>query len=370
MLNIYITKPEMPAMDEFKKYIEHIWETRQLTNGGMLHRELENKLCEYLGVNYISLFSNATLALTTALRYFGISGDVITTPFSFVATSHAIIWANLKPKFVDIESGGFNIDPDKIENSITENTSAIMPVHCYGFPCNVERISEIAEKHKLKVIYDAAHAFGVKLSGNSILNYGDISVLSFHATKVFSTFEGGAIISKTKEEKDAFDSLKNFGISESGDVEKFGINAKMSEIHSAFGLANINNVDHYISQRLNIEHYYNRSLRGVNGIRIFERPDSLAGNGGYYPILIEEDYAIDRDEVFFRFKKMGIFTRRYFYPLINEMPPYKDIQSLNSSSTPNAKDMARKILCLPIYPSLGKEIQNVIIEKLCSWGQG
>jgi len=297
MKNIPVTQPFLPDLKEFTPYLESIWENKWLTNNGPFHQKLELELCNFLGVKYISLFNNATIALITALQALKITGEVITTPYSFVATSHSIIWNGLKPVFVDISPNSFNIDPKKIEEAITKNTTAIMPVHCYSTPCDVEAIQRIAEKHNLRVIYDAAHAFGINYRSQSVLNFGDLSVLSFHATKVFNTFEGGAIICHDKETKERIDKLKNFGIEDELTVTESGINGKMSEINASFGLLQLRYIDFAIKKRQSIDERYREHLASIDGITIPAKNEFSNSNFSYFPILVESNYKLTRDEL-------------------------------------------------------------------------
>lgn len=361
---IFVTQPFLPPLEEFIPYLEQIWDNKTLTNNGPFHQQLEKELAEYLGVKYISLFANGTLALVTALQALKITGEVITTPFSFVATAHSLWWNNIKPVFVDIEPDYFNIDPEKIEAAITPYTTAIMPVHVYGNPCNVEQIQRIADTYGLKVIYDAAHAFGVKLNGNSILNYGDLSVLSFHATKVYNTFEGGAIISPDEKTKIRIDNLKNFGFVD-GNVVAPGINAKMNEIQASFGLLQLQHMREIFVKRAEIAKDYRCSLKNINGIGcLFEMKDVLHNNS-YFPIIINSNqFGISRDELFERLKKKNIYCRPYFYPLISNFSTYKHLPSSSKSNLQIANNVADQILCLPIYPDLTKAEFMFIIESI------
>jgi dTDP-4-amino-4,6-dideoxygalactose transaminase len=359
--NIYVTKPYMPDLSEFIPYLNSIWSSNILTNGGPFHQELESALCDYLGVQYISLFSNGTLALLVALQALEVKGSVITTPYSFVATAHSIVWNNCKPIFVDIDPATFNIDISKIESAITEDVSCIMPVHCYGSPCDHESLENIASKYGLNIIYDAAHAFGVKDKNGSILNYGDLSILSFHATKVFNTFEGGAIVCHTLEMKNKIDRLKNFGFNNEVSVSNFGINAKMPEINAAFGLLQLKHINAVITRRGEIDALYREKLHGVKGIKLFNSHATVQ-NYTYFPILVDEDYSLTRDELYNFLKDKSIFTRRYFYPLITEFEVYKEIYSTGRASLIEAYNISEKILCLPIYPSMSNEdVQKVSI---------
>jgi dTDP-4-amino-4,6-dideoxygalactose transaminase len=320
-------------------------------------------LSDYLGVKYVSLFSNGTLALITALQTLGIKGEVITTPYSFVATTHSLLWNGNKPVFVDVEPNTLNIDPRKIEAAITEKTTAIMPVHCYGNPCDVEEIQKIANKYGLKIIYDAAHAFGVECHCGSVLNHGDLSVLSFHATKVFNTFEGGAIISHDAETKRRVDQLKNFGFVSEVSVVESGINAKMSEINAAFGLLQLKHVNRMIQLRGSVDNFYRENLADVKGItclpQVAQKP-----NFSYFPILVQEGYRVTRDELYEEFKDEGINTRRYFYPLISDFPMYQDFPSSNHCNLPAAAKASSEVLCLPIYPNLSRNDQIRVVHMI------
>ncbi|AVE16674.1 aminotransferase [Hafnia paralvei] len=350
--NIPVTQPYLPELKEFIPYLEQIWDNKWLTNNGPFHQKLETELCDFLGVKHISLFTNATIALVTALQALRISGEVITTPYSFVATSHSIIWNNLKPVFVDIEPGTFNIDPAKIEAAITPNTTAIMPVHCYGNPCQVEKIQKIADDYGLKIIYDAAHAFNIDYKGESLLNHGDLSILSFHATKVFNTFEGGAIICKDEKIKQRIDKLKNFGFTDEVTVTAPGINGKMSEVNAAFGLLQLKYVQGAIDKRSIIDKCYRKLLDGIKGIVIPDFDENACGNYSYFPILITSDFPVSRDCVYNSLKEQGVLSRRYFYPLISNMPMYRSLSSASHENLVNANLIAEQVLCLPIYSDL------------------
>jgi dTDP-4-amino-4,6-dideoxygalactose transaminase len=308
---IYVTRPALPPLDEFIPYLERIWDSRILSNEGPFHHELEAALCEYLGVKHISLFTNGTIALITALQSLDIRGEVITTPFSFVATSHSLVWNGIQPVFVDIDPLTLNLDPTKIEAAITPRTSAIMPVHCYGVPCDVDAIEDIARRHGLKVIYDAAHAFGVKCHCGSVLNHGDLSIMSFHATKVFNTFEGGAIVSHDAKAKRRIDELKNFGILDEVTVDIAGINGKMSEINAAFGLLQLKHVDRLIAARRAVDGRYRQALQNVEGLQCRGGADLPGWNYAYFPILVQPSYGLTRDEVYQALKAQGIYSRRY-----------------------------------------------------------
>jgi dTDP-4-amino-4,6-dideoxy-D-glucose transaminase len=356
--DIYVTRPDLPDLDDFTNSIAEIWESGWLTNMGAFHTRLEEELRVFLGVKYISLFCNGTIALMTALKALEIEGEVITTPYSFVATAHAIVWNGLKPVFVDVLQENGNMDPQKIEQAITKNTSAILPVHVYGNPCEVERIQEIADRHHLKVIYDAAHAFGVKKDDVSILNYGDLSVLSFHATKVFNTIEGGAIISDTAEMKLKIDRLKNFGFVNEEVVEGIGINGKMNELQALWGILNLRKYEKNVAKRKNIFEYYRRELKNVSGFRIITAADNINCNYSYLPCIIDENYKLSRDELYKEFQKKRIFVRKYFYPLITDFPAY----NRESNYIKNSTKLASQIVCLPIYSDLTRQDQDRIIE--------
>jgi len=357
---IYVTKPYLPPLEEMIPYLEKIWESGIVSNSGPFHQELETEMCDYLGVNHISLFSNATIALLAALKALKITGEVITTPFSFVATGHSLLWNNLTPVFIDIDPITFNIDTKKIEAAITSKTTAILPVHVYGRPCDVDEIEKIAKKNKLSVIYDAAHAFGVNCHCGSILNHGDLSVVSFHATKVFNTFEGGAIISKNLETKLYIDQLKNFGFVDEITLGQTGINGKMSEFNAALGLLQLKHIDKVIEKRKFISDTYRIQLEKIKGIFCLEEL-GLQNNYSYFPILVKPDYPFTRDEVYEYLKVNGIHARRYFYPLISDFPMYRDFPSADRNNLRVATQVAEQILCLPIYPDLPKSV----VEEIC-----
>lgn len=360
---INVTRPFLPPLEEFTGYLEKIWDNHILTNGGPFHQELEQKLCDYLGVKYISLFSNGTLALLTALQTLKITGEVITTPFSFVATTHALWWNNIKPVFVDIEPHTFTLDPSKIEASITPRTTAILPVHVYGNPCKVHEIKKIAETYGLKVIYDACHTFGVKISGIPVLDFGDLSVMSFHATKVFNTFEGGAIICHDEATKKRIDNLKNFGFVNETTVVTPGINAKMNEFQAAMGLLQLKYVDRLIEQRKLIAETYRRLLKNIEGITYLEDLPETKHCYSYFPVFInKEKYGKSRDEVYEILKKNEIHCRRYFYPLINQFPTYKAMESSTPGRMPVAENVTEMVLCLPIYSGLQPDDVNSICD--------
>jgi dTDP-4-amino-4,6-dideoxygalactose transaminase len=359
---IYVTQPALPPLSDFLPYLQKIWDSKVLTNGGPFHQEFENALCDYLGVSHLSLFANGTIALITALQALRITGEVITTPYSFVATAHSLLWNGVRPVFVDIDPLSLNLDPDKIEAAITPQTTAIMPVHCYGHPCNIEEIQRIADNYGLKIIYDAAHAFGVQSESGSILNHGDLSVLSFHATKVFNTFEGGAIVCQDAKMKQRIDHLKNFGFVDEVTVVAPGINGKMSEFNSALGLLQLKHIDQALAERRNIDKTYRNGLRGAPGIHCINESGEKTSNYAYFPILLETDYPLSRDALYQKLKDHGIVTRRYFYPLISTFPMYRGLPSAQLSNLPVATETARKVLCLPIFPGLSKEDQQRIIE--------
>lgn len=352
---ITVTQPFLPPLEEFSHYLQKIWESKWLTNNGQFHQQLERELAEYLGVPYVCLFSNGALALMTALQCLRITGEVITTPFSFVATTHSLWWNNIKPVFVDIDPIYGNLNPDCIEAAITPQTTAIMPVHVYGNPCDNEKIQKIAETYGLKVIYDAAHAFNVKKDGNSILNCGDLSILSFHATKVFSTFEGGAIICHDAITKKRLDDLKNFGIHDEVTVVAPGINAKMNEVQAAFGLLQLKYIDSLIARRKEITSMYRGYLNDVKGIRLMSDLQGVTHNYSYFPIFVGDEYGMTRDELYSSFKEQGIFTRRYFYPLISNFSTYRGLTSARQENLGVATKLASEVLCLPIYPDLSDE---------------
>ncbi len=361
--SIFVTQPFLPPLEEFNEYLKQIWDSKWLTNNGKFHQELEQALCNYLGVKYISLFSNGTLALITALQALKISGEVITTPYSFVATTHALWWNNIKPVFVDIEPETLNIDPKKIEAAITPKTTAIMPVHVYGNPCQVERIKEIADTYGLKVIYDAAHAFGVNINNNSVLNFGDLSVMSFHATKVYHSFEGGAIVCHDEATKKRIDFLKNFGFANETTVVAPGINAKMNEVQSAMGLLQLKYIDENIEKRKKIAELYRENMIGIKGISFLNDLPDVKHCYSYFPIFVDKDkYGKTRDELYEELKKNNIFGRRYFYPLISQFPTYRGLDSALPGKMPVAEKITEEVICLPIYPDLSNQQINYICK--------
>lgn len=363
---IYVTQPAMPDLEELIPYLREIWDNKILTNSGPLHQRLEKALCDYLGVSHLALFTNATVALVTAFQALKISGEVITTPYSFVATAHCLMWNQLKPVFVDVEPGSLNMDPARIEAAITPETRAILPVHCYGHPCQVEAIQAIADHHGLKVVYDAAHAFGVRDAGGSVLRHGDLSILSFHATKVFNTFEGGAIICPDAETKTRIDQLKNFGISDEVTIEAPGLNGKMSEFNAAFGLLQLKHVDESIAHRRVLDAHYRERLAPVKGIRCLPAGTETVANHSYFPILVEPDFGLDRDALYEALKGHGIVARRYFYPLISDFAVYRDLPSARGANLPVAAKAAQQVLCLPIYPALPLGEADRIIDLITS----
>lgn len=360
--NIYVTSPLLPPLEEFIPYLEQIWQSKHLTNSGPFHQQFEAELAKYLGVQYLSLFSNGTLALLTALQALRVKGEVITTPYSFVATAHTILWNSLKPVFVDIDPLTCNMDPRKIEAAITPETTAILPVHCYGIPCNVDEIQRIADMYDLRVIYDAAHAFGVKENGSSILTRGDLSILSFHATKVFNTVEGGAIICQDAKMKKRIDDLKNFGFANETTVVATGINGKMNEVQAAFGMLQLQHIDQALHNRKMIYQRYVEKLAGIKGLRVLNKPENVQWNYAYTPVFIDESFACSRDELYESLKPHSIFTRRYFYPLISEFPMYRGLPSAQPGLMPVAEKVSTSVLCLPIYPTLTLDEVDMIVE--------
>jgi dTDP-4-amino-4,6-dideoxygalactose transaminase len=363
---IYVTQPSLPPLEEFLPYLNEIWKTKRLTNAGPYHQQLEKEVAAFLGVEHLALFCNGTIALLTALQTLGVSGEVITTPYSFAATTHSLLWSNLSPVFVDIDSKTLNLDPKRIEEAITDQTSAIMPVHVYGEPCDVDEIQRIANSYDLKVIYDAAHAFGVTKGDRSVLNYGDLSVLSFHATKVFNTFEGGAIVCPDAETKQRIDHLKNFGISDELTVNNPGLNGKMNEVQAAFGLLQLKYIDRALDERSEICQLYRDALADVRGIDVKPEYSSGKSNNGYFPIFVKPEYPLSRDALYEKFRDSGIYTRRYFYPLISDFPMYRNLPSAAASNLPVAKTISDQVICLPIYPGLSREEQALIVSVIAN----
>src|SRR5882672_3861960 len=357
---IYVTQPQLPMLEEFIPYLENIWESKILTNNGPYHQQLERALCDYLGVKHIALFTNGTVALVTALQTLRVKGEVITTPYSFVATAHSLLWNAIEPVFVDVDPNTLNLDPARIEAAITPQTTAIMPVHVYGHPCDVDRIQKIADNYGLKVIYDAAHAFGVQDRGGSVLRHGDLSVLSFHATKVFTTFEGGAIVCPDAKTKQRVDHLKNFGFVDETIVVASGINGKMSEFNAALGLLQLKGIDAALRRREAIDRRYREALAGVKGIHCLPDAGEKVANYSHFPILVRPGYSLSREALYQKLRDHGVHARRYFYPLISEFPMYRHLASASPSNLPVATRAASEVLCLPIYPALAdKQVEAV-----------
>jgi dTDP-4-amino-4,6-dideoxygalactose transaminase len=361
---IYVTRPSLPDLEDFIPSLREIWDSKILTNGGPFHEKFEQSLCEYLGVKQIALFANATIGLVTALQALRITGEVITTPYSFVATAHSLLWNGIKPVFVDIDPHTLNLDPSKIEAAITPQTTAIMPVHVYGHPCDIDGIQAIADTYGLKVIYDAAHAFGVNCHCGSVLQHGDLSVLSFHATKVFTTFEGGAIVCPDEKSRQRINYLKNFGFADEVTVVAPGINGKMSEFNAALGLLQLKHIDGALAERKVIDERYRAGLADVAGIRCLRSAGEMRSNYAYFPILVQPDYPLARDALFQKLRDQGIYVRRYFYPLISDFPMYRGLPSAAHGNLPIAKKMADQIICLPIYPGLPHDQVDRVLDLL------
>lgn len=360
---IYVTSPLLPSLEDFTFLLKEIWESKMLTNNGNFHQKLEEELAKYLKVPYLSLFTNGTLPLITALQAMRITGEVITTPFSFVATTHSLWWNGIKPVFVDIEPETCNLDPSKIEAAITPRTTAIMPVHVYGKPCKTKEIQEIANKYGLKVIYDAAHAFGVEINGESILNFGDMATLSFHATKVYNTLEGGALVVHDEQTKKRIDYLKNFGFASETEVVAPGINSKVDEVRAAYGLLNLKQVDHAINSRRKVAIRYRDELQGVKGITFFNDIPGVRHNYSYFPIFINaEEYGMTRDELYLKMKEHNVFGRRYFYPLISTFSTYRGLDSANPDNLPIATQMSNNVICLPMHHALSENEVEYILQ--------
>lgn len=364
---ITVTSPLLPDLEEFHSLLQDIWKSKWITNNGSFHQQLEKELAEYLKVPYISLFTNGTLPLITALQALRITGEVITTPYSFVATTHSLWWNGIKPVFVDIDPATGNIDPDKIETAITPKTTAIMPVHVYGKPCETERIQAIADKYGLKVIYDAAHAFGVEVNGESILNAGDMSTLSFHATKVYNTIEGGALVMHDEKTKKRIDYLKNFGFASETEVVAPGINSKVDEMRAAYGILNLRQVDAAIEARHQVAVKYREALRPIEGITFMDDMPGVKHNYSYFPIFVDaEKYGMTRDELYFKMREQGVLGRRYFYPLISDFSTYRGLPSATRENLPVATQMANEVICLPMHHELNEEnierILNCIVR--------
>jgi dTDP-4-amino-4,6-dideoxygalactose transaminase len=359
---VYVTQPHLPPLDKFLPYLERIWASRTLTNGGPFHQQLEAALCEYLGVRHVSLFTNGTIALVTALQALGIRGEVITTPYSFVATAHALLWNGIRPVFVDVDPDTHNLDPAKVAAAVTSETAAILPVHVYGQPCDLDGIDAVARAHGLRVIYDAAHEFGVRMESGSLLARGDLSVLSFHATKVFNTFEGGAIVSPDAATKLRIDQLKNFGFVGETSVIEAGINGKMSEFNAALGLLQLEDVEQAIDQRAAVVRRYREAFAGVPGLRLLPVPAGVRENHSYFPVFVSTPMRRSRDDTYARLREQGIFGRRYFFPLISEFPMYRDLPSARPENLPNAQRAAQEVLCLPVFPALSLADQQRVID--------
>lgn len=361
---ILVTRSSLPPLDEYIPLLEQIWQNRQLTNSGVFHQQLERRLSDYLGVPALSLFSSCTAALMAAIKILGLQGEVITTPYTFAATAHALMWCNLKPVFVDIDPVTANIDPAAIEKAITPRTCAILAVHCYGRPCDTDAIADIAKRNDLKVIYDAAHAFGVEDAQGSILNHGDFSTVSFHGAKVFNTAEGGALIYPGADIKKRVDSFKNFGFTSETALGELGFNGKMSELNAALGIAQMDHVDGYIAARRKADEFYRHHLQDMKGIAPFAFGNVTRQNYSYFPVRITAEYALSRDELYEAFKARNILTRRYFYPIVTDFEPYKHLQG----DTPVARAFASEVLCLPMYDSLSEEDQMRIVTLLKEQG--
>jgi dTDP-4-amino-4,6-dideoxygalactose transaminase len=367
---IPVTQPHLPPLAEFMPYLEEIWRRKWVTNNGVFHQQLEEALCEYLGVEHLSLFSNGTLALITALQALKITGEVITTPFSFVATTHALHWNGIKPVFVDIDRASMNLDVTKIEAAITPQTTAILPVHVYANPCDVDAIDALADTYGLRVIYDAAHAFGVRVRERSVLDFGDMSVLSFHGTKVFNTFEGGAIVCRDAKTKRRIDNLKNFGFIDETTVVAPGINGKMNEVQAAFGLLQLQHMEQVTAQRAQIDARYREAFAGVRGITLHDVAPHCTRNFAYFPVRITPDFPIDRDALYAKLRDHEVAARRYFFPLISEFPTYRGLPSSSPSNLAVATEASRQVLCLPIYPALEARDQQRIIDVVLSCVDG
>lgn len=362
---ITVSSPLLPSLEEFNGLLKEIWDSKWITNNGSFHRRLEKELATYLKVPYLSLFTNGTLPLITALQALRITGEVITTPYSFVATTHSLWWNGIKPVFVDVDSETCNLDPNKIEAALTPRTTAIMPVHCYGNPCDTQKIQEIADKYGLKVIYDAAHAFGVEVEGESLLNAGDLSTLSFHATKVYNTVEGGAIVMHDEQTKKRIDYLKNFGFAGETEVVAPGINSKMDEVRAAYGLLNLKQVDGAIAKRQAVAEAYRKELRNIEGISFFEDLPGVRHNYAYFPIFVNaKQYGMTRDELYFKMKEQNVLGRRYFYPLISAFSTYRGLESAKPENLPVATQMAESVICLPMHHELSEEDVERILQSI------
>lgn len=361
--SVLVSSPLLPSLDEFTSYLHDIWERKWLTNNSYYHQELERALCAYLKVPYISLFTNGTLPLICALQALRITGEVITTPYSFVATTHSLWWNGIKPVFVDILPKTCNLNPELIEAAITPRTTAIMPVHVYGNPCDTERIQDIADTYGLKVIYDAAHAFGTEMNGKSVLEAGDLSTLSFHATKVYNTIEGGALVCHDKKMKERIDYLKNFGFADETTIVAPGINGKMDEVRAAYGLLNLRQVDAAITRRHEIATRYREGLKDVAGLGVMDDMSGVRHNYSYFPVFIDaEQYGMTRDALYFKMQEHQIYGRRYFYPLISEFSTYRSLQTAGARNLPVATNMAERVICLPMHHALTDSDTERIIK--------
>lgn len=358
---IYVTRPSLPPLEEFAGSLGPVWDSRILTNNGPLNQKLEQELARYLGVENVSLFANGTLALLTALEALEITGEVITTPFTFAAMTHTLLWKGIRPVFADIEPGTCNIDPVKVEESITPETKAILPVHLYGYPCRVDDLERIADNHGLKLLYDACHNFGERLNGIPVQRFGDLTVMSFHATKVFTTCEGGAVISHDAATKERIDLLRNFGFAGETKVTATGINGKMNEMQAALGLLQLKYVDRYIERRKTVSDTYRENLSGIPGLRLMDDRSVERYSYPFFPVFIDERvYGRSRDEIYNRLKEQGIYARRYFYPLVSSFPMYRHLFSASPDKLPVAEEASKQVLCLPIYPDLPLEtIANI-----------
>lgn len=365
---LFVTRPDLPPLEDFEPYLREIWASGQVTNGGDFHRRLEAALADYLGVPHVALFANGTLALLVALRVLDITGEVVTTPFSFVATAHALLWNGNRPVFADIDPQTLNLDPAAAEAAVTPRTRAILPVHVYGHPCACADLAAVADRHDLRLLYDAAHAFGVRLTGANLLRAGDLSVLSFHATKVFHTFEGGAIVCHDRATKARIDLLKNFGFRSETEVVELGINAKMNEFQAAFGLSQLARIDRAIEARQSLDRQYREALATIAGIRCLPAPTGVARhNHAYFPVLVEPPYPLDRDALYAHLRTTGIFSRRYFFPLICDFPMYRD--AAGRERVPVARAIAAKVLCLPIHSQMTAAECGRVVEAIADGGR-
>lgn len=364
MESIFVTKPYLPALDSYTCHLNELWKSRVLSNCGWYHTQLNNALCKELGLSKISLVNNGTLALELAIQALGLKGLIITSPYSFVATANSILLKGLKPVFIDIEDNGFNMDPELIDEAYSRKVSAVMPVHVYGIPCNKNRLRQITSSKGIKLIYDAAHAFGVSIEGESILRWGDVSTLSFHATKVFHTFEGGAIVTEDQELIDRIEKLRNFGFDNSGDVVALGTNAKMNEAQAAMGLLLTEHIHKIKSLRMKWHQLYLELLKSIPGIKLLQIPHDLDYNYSYFPILVESEFSLSRDQLFTKFVEANIFPRKYFFPLITDYTLYKGYKIISKKKTPNARRVADSVICLPLYPDLTESDVNRIYDVL------